>query len=127
MQTPSGSVSHSPVSQIASLSRPGTSSSVSSMHPYNHGYVKVEEDNYHTSHHNSSHHPSSHSNTPPSSGYSLPPFDTMDPALSGPGQSWQGGSVYSTSERVGSGGLGRSGNFLDWRHATEVRDSAILA
>ncbi|KAJ3919533.1 hypothetical protein F5877DRAFT_89985 [Lentinula edodes] len=79
MQNSTGSVSHSPVSQLGNLSRPGTSSSVSSMHPYGHGYVKVEEENYHSSHHNPHH--SSHSSAPSSTGYTLPPFDAMDPTL----------------------------------------------
>ncbi|KAJ3895923.1 hypothetical protein GG344DRAFT_72592 [Lentinula edodes] len=94
------------ISQLGNLSRPGTSSSVSSMHPYSHGYVKVEEENYHSSHHNPHH--SSHSSAPSSTGYTLPPFDAMDPTLAGPG-SWQntnhGG--FSTGDRGGPGGLGR--------------------
>ncbi|KAF8830329.1 hypothetical protein HHX47_DHR2000644 [Lentinula edodes] len=126
MQNSTGSVSHSPVSQLGNLSRPGTSSSVSSMHPYGHGYVKVEEENYHSSHHNPHH--SSHSSAPSSTGYTLPPFDAMDPTLAGPG-SWQntnhGG--FSTGDRGGPGGLGRfENNSLNWR-LMEARTSAILA
>ncbi|KAJ3982952.1 hypothetical protein F5890DRAFT_280324 [Lentinula detonsa] len=107
MQNSAGSVAHSPVSQLGNLSRPGTSSSVSSIHAYNHGYVKVEEENYQSSH--NSHHPSSHSNPTSSGGYTLPPFDAMDPALAGPG-TWQHpnhGGGYSTTDRGGPGGLGR--------------------
>ncbi|KAJ3722738.1 hypothetical protein DFJ43DRAFT_1158367 [Lentinula guzmanii] len=107
MQNSAGSVAHSPVSQLGNLSRPGTSSSVSSIHAYNHGYVKVEEESYQSSH--NSHHPSSHSNPTSSGGYTLPPFDAMDPALAGPG-TWQHpnhGGGYSTTDRGGPGGLGR--------------------
>ncbi|KAJ3764491.1 hypothetical protein EV360DRAFT_77432 [Lentinula raphanica] len=122
MQNSAGSVAHSPVSQLGNLSRPGTSSSVSSMHAYSHGYVKVEEDNYQSSH--NSHHATSH----PNSTYTLPPFDAMDPTLAGHG-AWQNphhAGGFSTTDRGGPGGLGRFENDpADWRLVE--RASAILA